>query len=409
MTPKPSILFVNQHYWPDVAATGQVLSDLAEFLVAEGYDVGVLCSQGGYEGGRLDAPAREIRRGVRVTRIPSFGFGRRRHIGRMVDYAAFLAQVAARLSSGRRWDLVVLLTTPSMLGASGWVAERLRRRPYAIWSMDVHPEIEVALGILPAAALRILRPFDRASHRRAEFVVALGSCMKERLVAKGVPEASIRTIPVWSRRDELEPIERAANELASELGIGEEFVVMYSGNAGLAHRFDEVVEAMRRLEGEPGLEFVFIGGGPRKAEILERAEGIPNFRYLGYQPRGLLARSLSLGDVHLLTMRDDMAGLVVPVKLYGIMAAARPVVMIGPRGSETARTIEREEIGRVIDPVELGASAADRLVETLDELRRDPEARRRMGLRARAAFLERYERGACCASWEKLIRESIGR
>jgi glycosyltransferase involved in cell wall biosynthesis len=408
VTLKPSILFVNQHYWPDVAATGQILSDLTEFLVAGGYDVGVLCSRGGYEGGRVDAPHREIRRGVRVTRVPSPGFGRRSHAGRFVDYGAFLAQVAARLGSGRRWDLVVLLTTPSMLPVSGWFAGRIRGRSYAIWSMDVHPEIEVALGILPAAASRILRPFDRASYGRAEFVVALGSCMKERLIAKGVPEPLIRTIPVWSRKDELEPIEREDNDLARELGIEDEFVVMYSGNAGLAHRFDEVLDAIERLEPDPGIEFVFIGGGPRKSEILKRATGIRNFRYLDYQPRGELARSLSLGDVHLLTMRGDMAGLVVPVKLYGIMAAARPVVMIGPRGSETARTIEREGIGHVIDPAEFGDEASAKLVDTLKALRANREERHRMGLRARAAFLERYERAACCASWERLIRETVG-
>ena len=407
MTRKPSILFVNQHYWPDVAATGQILSDLTEFLVGEGYDVGVLCSRGGYEGGRLDAPEREIRRGVRVMRVAAPGFGRRSHAGRLVDYAAFLTQVAARLASGRRWDLVVLLTTPSMLAVSGWIAGRARGLRYAIWSMDVHPEIEVALGILPVAASRLLRPFDRASHDRAEFVVALGSCMKERLLAKGVPEGLIRTIPVWSRKDELEPIERHDNELAKELGIGDEFVVMYSGNAGLAHRFDEVLDAIDRLEGERGIEFVFIGGGPRKPEILAEANGRRNFRYLDYLPRGDLTRSLSLGDVHLLTMRGDMAGLVVPVKLYGIMAAARPVVMIGPRESDSARTIEREGIGAVIDPAEHGAAASQRLVDTLQGLRRDPEERMRMGLRARAAFLERYERGACCASWERLLRETL--
>lgn len=409
MTPRPSILFVNQHYWPDVAATGQVLSDLAEYLVGEGYEVEVLCSRGGYEGGKVDAPSREIRRGVRVTRVPSPGFGRRRNRGRFADYGTFLAQVAARLAVGRRRDLVVLLTTPSMLPVSGWIAGRLRGRPYAIWSMDVHPEIEIALGILPAAVSRVLGPLDRASHGRAEFVVALGSCMRERLIAKGVSPARLRTIPVWSRADELRPVERAENRLAAELGIEDEFVVMYSGNAGLAHRFEEVLGAIGRLQADPGVEFVFIGGGPRKPEILSRANGTRNFRYLEYRPRGELGSSLSLGDVHLLTLRGDMAGLVVPVKLYGIMAAGRPVVMVGPRESESARTIEREGIGHVIDPDELGGGATDRLVEVLRGLRADPGERRRMGERARAAFLERYERSRRCAEWGRLIGETVER
>lgn len=409
MTRKPSILFVNQHYWPDVAATGQILSDLAEHLVGRGFEVGVLCSQGAYEGGRVKAPPREIRRGVRVTRLPSTALGRRSHRGRLLEYVAFLAQVAARLATGRRWDLLVLLTTPSMLPMTGWVARRARGRRYAIWSMDVHPEVEVALGILPPWIARALGPLDQRSHRGAEFVVALGPRMKARLVDKGVPEAAIRMIPVWSHDVEPDGVGRAGNALATELGIGDEFVVMYSGNAGLAHRFGEVLDAMDRLRDDPGMEFVFVGGGPRKAEILARAGAIRNFRYIDYRPRRDLADSLTLADVHLLTLRGDMAGLVVPVKLYGIMAAGRPVVMVGPRGSESGRTIEEAGIGHVIDPDEEGPAAAERLVETLRALRDDPDGRRRMGDRAREAFRARFERGVCCEEWERVIRQAIGR
>jgi glycosyltransferase involved in cell wall biosynthesis len=325
----------------------------------------------------------------------------------VLEYAAFLAQVAARLATGRRWDLVVLLTTPSMLPVSGWVARRARGRRYAVWSMDVHPEVEVALGILPPWVARALGPLDRASHRRAEFVVALGPCMKARLVGKGIPESTIRTIPVWSHDVEPDGAGRSGNALAREIGIGDEFVVMYSGNAGLAHRFDEVLDAIQRMRDDPGLKFIFVGGGPRKAEILARAGGNGNFRYIDYRPRRDLADSLTLGDVHLLTLRGDMAGLVVPVKLYGIMAAGRPVVMVGPRGSESGRTIEESGIGYVIDPDE--DRAAERLVDILRALREDPEGRRRMGQKAREAFLVKYERGVCCAEWERVIQEAIGR
>jgi glycosyltransferase involved in cell wall biosynthesis len=214
---------------------------------------------------------------------------------------------------------------------------------------------------------------------------------------------------VWSHDVQPDGVGRASNALASELGIRDEFVVMYSGNAGLAHRFEEVLDAMDRLRDDPGMEFVFVGGGPRKAEILGRAGAIRNFRYIDYRPRRDLADSLTLADVHLLTLRGDMAGLVVPVKLYGIMAAGRPVVMVGPRGSESGRTIEEAGIGHVIDPDEEGPAAGERLVETLRALRDDPAERRRMGDRAREAFRARFERGVCCDEWERVIRQAIGR
>lgn len=403
------LLFVNQHYWPDVAATGQYLTDLAEYLAVCGHDVTVLCSQGKYAGGgSLEAKAREERRGVEIVRLAGTGFGRMRRGGRLIDYVSFLTRALARMVRSRRYDLVVLLTTPSLLGVTGMLSRSLRGQRYAIWSMDIHPDIEERLGIIPKAGVsRIFHAIGDASYRKAEFVVVLGSCMREVLAQKGVPDDVMHTIPVWSRRDQVEPIPKAANPIVEDLGLRGRFVVMYSGNAGLAHRFREVFGAIDRMK-NPAPEWVFVGDGPRKREILERVGGtVPNFRYLDYWPREMLKYSLSVGDVHLITMRDDMAGLVVPSKLYGIMAAGRPVVFVGPRRSETARTIEGEGIGRVIDPQEEGDDATERLVEALTDLRDRPDERRRLGVRAREVFLEKFERNVCCGQWEKLIRGAV--
>ena len=172
---------------------------------------------------------------------------------------------------------------------------------------------------------------------------------------------------------------------------------MYSGNAGLAHRFDEVLGAMRALKEHPELFFLFIGSGPRKKEIVEFAEahGIENFRYLDYLPREQLRYSLSAASVHLLTLRSDMAGIAVPGKLYGIMAAGRPVVMVGPEASEPAQTILQEEVGFVIDPDERPEAATDRLVDSLLRLADDER------LRERAGRLELA--GPSCASYEQEV------
>lgn len=405
---RPSILFVNQYYWPDLAATGQMLTDLAEYLAADGYDVHVLCGRDRYTGsGATDTPSRERRRGVEIVRLGGTGFGRSSHWGRLVDYSTFLAQVAARLVAGRSYDLVVLLTTPSLVDVTGRLARALRGRRYAIWSMDVHPDVEERLGILPGGPLgRVFHALSRASYGRAEFVVALGECMREALSEKGVDEERIRVIPVWGRRDQIEPVPREANPFLRDLGLEDRFVVMYSGNAGLAHRFQEVLGAIESM-GEPGLEWVFVGDGPRKREILDRVGGRDDVRYLDYWPREALKYSLSMGDVHLVTMRVDMAGLVVPNKLYGVMAAGRPVVLVGSRRSDTARIIEREAIGYVLDPSESGAETTARLVEAIRGLREDPDLRHAMGARAREAFLARYERDVTCARWEEVIREVI--
>jgi glycosyltransferase involved in cell wall biosynthesis len=182
---------------------------------------------------------------------------------------------------------------------------------------------------------------------------------------------------------------------------------MYSGNAGVAHRFDEVLAAMKRLDGHPHIRFVFVGEGPRKKQIQHFVdqEGLSNFRYLPYFPKEQLKYSLSLADVHLLTLRNDMAGIAVPNKLYGIMAARRPVLMVGPEASEPGETIQRHQAGQVVDPSRAGnaSNAVQALYTTLLHFYSDDKTCSRFGENGRAAFLDQYEREVASQKWHRLL------
>src|SRR5881275_824540 len=147
-----TLLFVNQHYYPDVASTGQHLTDLAEHLAREGYAVEVLTGRGKYVAGKMDAPASELRNGVRIHRLRTTAFGRKSHLGRVVDYLSFYVRVLVALLSGPRRDGVIFLTTPPLLGFLGAIARLLRRQHYGVWSMDLHPDAEVASGMLRAGS-----------------------------------------------------------------------------------------------------------------------------------------------------------------------------------------------------------------------------------------------------------------
>ncbi len=406
----PSILFINQHYWPDWAATAQMLTDLAEYLAAEGMDVHVLCSRGHYLSGAMDVPAEETHNGVHIHRVRATAFGRETTLGRLTDYASFGASALARVLTGPSYDAIVTLTTPPLLPVVGAVAKRLRGQAYGIWSMDLHPDAEVAAGMFAEGGLpaRWLHALNDTSYRTADFVVDLGSRMKRRLLGKGVADDRLHTIPVWSRKEEIAPLPHADNPLRAELGLENKFVVMYSGNAGVAHRFDEVLAAAKKLDGHPDIEFVFVGEGPKKDRIEAFADrhGLSNFRYLPYFPRERLKHSLPMADVHLLTLREAMAGIAVPGKLYGIMAAGRPVVMVGPEDSESGETIRLSDSGRVVDPSQEG-DPAQVLHDALLALYHDADERARLGGNAREAFLEHFERAVCCRAWASLLDRSL--
>ncbi|MEZ4701060.1 MAG: glycosyltransferase family 4 protein [Rhodothermales bacterium] len=406
-----TLLFVNQHYYPDVAATGQKLTDLAEYLAARGHAVHILCSRGKYLAGALDAPARETRNGVHIRRTGRTSHGRSTHLRRLLDYAGFYARVLLHLLFGRRYDRVILLTTPPLLGVAGGLARRLRGQEYAIWSMDLHPDAEEALGMAPAGhpVTRLLHALNDFGYRNAAFVAALGPFMRARILARGVAPERVAILPMWDRKEAIYPVPPDENPLFDRFDLRDRCVVMYSGNAGLAHRFDEVLEAMLALRDHPDLYFLFAGDGPRKQDIIAFAERhrIRNFSYVDYVPREALVYSLNLADVHLLTLRREMAGIAVPCKLYGSMAAGKPTLMVGPEASEPAQAILDAGAGIVIDPDRAGGRTVDELIQALLALAERNDLRTAYGLRGREAFLAAFEMDVVCEAWARCLEGRV--
>lgn len=403
-----SLLFVNQHYYPDVASTGQHLTDLAEHLAARGWDVHVLAAGNRYTAGRLHVPEREVRNGVNIRRVRGSAFGRGSHVGRIADYASFYIRVLWLLLTGHRYTGVVFLTTPPLLSLLGWIIRLLRRQRYGVWSMDLHPDAEIAAGMLDAhgVAGRFLEWANASGLRHADFVIDLGKYMKRRIVEKGVEVTRTHTVHVWSSREEVEPIPREENPLRVELRLADKFIVMYSGNAGLVHDFRDIFRAILLLREEPRLHFLFVGDGPRRNEIEAFAaeHDLRNFEYRDYFPRGQLRWSLSMADAHLISLRAPFVGISVPGKLYGIMASGRPALFVGPARCESADAIRDHQCGLVFDPAE--KAVADRLAETLREWSRDLSIPQALGANGRQAFLRRYERQPNCEAFETVLRRS---
>jgi glycosyltransferase involved in cell wall biosynthesis len=325
----------------------------------------------------------------------------------MTDYLTFYASAAWRAARLPRFDAVVTLTTPPLIGLVGTLLRRLRGSRHVYWSMDLHPDASLALGRMKRSnpVVSCLSWLSDAAYRRADRVVVLGQYMADRIAAKRVRPGRIELIPVWSRADEIYPLPREGHPQRARLGLADRFVAMYSGNLGLAHSFDEFLEAARRLQHRPEMVFLFVGDGPRLAEVrrAKDEEGLKNFVLLDYFPREALHESLSTADVHLISMRHEMTGIVVPGKLYGAMASGRPTIFVGPEHCESADTIRAAGCGLTI---RLGDSAG--LVAALERLAGDPALRTKLGERGRRAFLARHERDVCCDRWCDLLDDLTG-
>jgi colanic acid biosynthesis glycosyl transferase WcaI len=345
---KPRLLVLNQYYWPGVEATAHLLTELCEAL-AEDMDVRVVT---GVLHAHEKEPHKVVHNGVEIVRVVSTSFERSRILARAANYATYLGSALARGAVGRRPDVVLCMTDPPIVADIALLVARRYRAPLVVISQDVFPEIALQLRRLENPVLmNLLRGLVGLYLRRADRIVAIGETMRVRLEEKGAEPERLRVIPNWVDTSRLGPLEKA-NPWARKGGLDTKFVVMHSGNVGHAQDLDSLVRAATFLRDLDDLRIMIIGTGARHAELVGLTEllEVEQVQFLYYQSREVLPQSLSSADVHVVGLARGLAGYVVPSRLYGILAVARPVIVAADPESETAQVVQRVGCGIVVPP-----------------------------------------------------------
>ena len=276
------------------------------------------------------------------------------------------------------------------------------------WVMDLYPDLPIACGVMKKTSLpsRFFESVNRRCLRSADADVVLGRCMADLVRSKGVSEDRIRLIGVWSDQEEVKPIPRSENEFRREWGIGDRTLVMYSGNFGIGHDVATFLEAAKRLRDDDRIRFAFVGGGKKKPEVeaYVAEHGLEDTCIIApYQPRERLDELLSAADLHLVSLLEGVEGIMVPSKLFGILAAGRPALFIGDGSSEISRVVVENDCARVF-----AKGDVDALVEEIVRYTDDPEARLAAGERARRALVEEHGAKHRLEAWRALLEELAG-
>ena len=355
------IAFVNRYFHPDVSGAAQMLTQLAEDLDARGQEVTVITSRTANGAETVSLPKRSMHKGIHIIRVPSTNLGRGPAWARLIDYASFyLAALWAALRL-KGQECLVVLSDPPLLSVLAVIVGALKNVRTYCWLHDVYPDIALRAGVLSEGFIsNLLWLISRWSLRRVDEVVVLGRCMQQHLINSGLLASKMIQIPNWADGMQVQPVDGGDNEFVDRHGLKGRFVVMYSGNLGTVHEFTAILEMIRRTQSYSDICFSFVGDGPQKCHLAEtvRREGWQRVLFLPYEPKERCRFSLSAADVHLVSLRAEMVGLSVPSKLYGIMAAGRPMIFVGPDQSEAAMVIREAQCGYVIDPGDANAAVA---------------------------------------------------
>jgi colanic acid biosynthesis glycosyl transferase WcaI len=378
------ILLLNEYFPPDTSATAKIAAEVAAAL-AERHQVTVLAGRPSYDPTERYPFAflrREKRGNLTIERVGSTTYSRHRMPGRVANYLSYVALSVPRAIAIRA-DIVLAMTDPPFNGICGAFVATVTHRPLVYNIRDLYPDMAVGGNIVEPGALAALwEKMHRWALRRAQGIIVLGDDMRERIVSKGIAGERFTVV-----RDGASPPVRiaSAGETATrEIRCGFSFVLVHAGNLGFYGAWETLIRAARLLESD-GIGFLFVGDGASKPAVEAMARDCNAVRILPFRPASEIPNVMAAGDLHVVTVKRGLEGVVVPSKFYGILAAGRPVLAVAPGSSDVARLVRESGCGICVEPEDV-----EGIVRCVRELRRQPEKLLDMGRRA-ANLSQRFQ------------------
>jgi len=411
------ILVISEPFYPQEVASVQLLLDLCEDLVKAGYKVKVITgnlTQIFNQKQNRNILRQENYKGIEILRLRNTTFSKYRMIGRFLNYLTFHFLVLCHTLFFERPNLVFVLSNPPFISFWGLILKMLKRSKVIYNVQDLFPDVVVELGKLKNKLfIRFLKKISELIIKKVDKVVVIGEYMKKRirreyLRGTNMSNNHIVTIHNWADGGKIKVLRKDIenNFFKKKWELEGRFIVLYSGNIGYLHEFDTIISAAECFakEGLKEIIFVFIGEGIKKSYIKKKVKekGLNNILFFPYQTQEMLSYSLGLTNVSLVTLEKGFEGMVVPSKIYGILASGRPVIAVVGEESEVVEIIRKGKCGKI---VKIGDYQA--MVNNIMDYYKNPKKCREDGLNGRRYFEKNYERKIATEKYIKIIKEVL--
>ena len=403
----PRVTVLYHYFYPDDVVSARHFSDLCEGLQQRGWEVVAKPCHRGCRDEAATYPRVETWKGIFIRRVWRPAFIQATGRGRLLNAVWMIAfwTLSCRRVSRTRREAMIVGTDPilSVMVARFWKFFKPSCR-IAHWCFDLYPEAAVAEGMFRPESrfIRFLKRRLKKAYASCDLIVDLGPCMAE-LLAKYRSPAGTETLVPWALVEPAEPVEPdppTRRELFGETSLG----LLYSGSFGRAHSCEEFVDLARVLRGDSGIQFNFAARGNRFEEL--KASVPPedsNIRFAGFAPESELEKRLGACDIHMVSLRPEWTGTVVPSKFFGALATGRVVLFSGSPKSAIARWIEEYRVGWVLTPDNLPAVA-----DALRKLAADPTELRAMHARCHAVYQRHFRKSLILDRWDASLKQMVG-
>ena len=347
------IWIISEYYYPIVTSTGYYITEIAEYLSSKGMDVHVISTEAKYnELSVYNFEKKEIHNGVNIVRVKVGDIDKNNFILRTFRlFKTSISLFIKAMQNIKRGDTILVVTNQAFIILLMPIMKFFKGIRYSLLVHDIFPENLAAIRGVKSSSLtfKILKNiFDRA-YAAPDTCISIGRDMREVLTKKIGNSDNLEYIPNWSDIEDVYPLKKEDTKLYNQLYKQKEFVFQFAGNLGHAQGLDNIMSAIKLIK-NPAINFLFVGGGAKYETISEFSKNYENVQVIGFQDRNTQNDFLNACDISIVTLSDGMYGLGVPSKSYNIMAAGKPILMIGDERSEISLCIKEYNLGWVVQP-----------------------------------------------------------
>ncbi len=391
------VAFLGINYWPDETGIAPFTTGRCEYLASQGHRVTVFTGFPYYPSWRIPEHyqgrlfSREERNRVTVLRswlyVPK-GVNATRRILHEASFVATSMLRAVSRTAKLRPNLLVVTTPPLALNLSAILLSRLWKIPFVQHVPDLQPDAAVDLGMLrPGRLTNLLYKIERLGYRKAARVSTLTEAMRDKIISKGVPPEKVVLFSDWARSELFHvPTDGGGVRFRRSLGLGNELLVVHSGNMGVKQGLEVILGAAERSRDDPSVKYLLVGDGSVRHQLEQRAKSarLDNLKFVPLLPDEQFLDLLAASDISLVTQQKSVADIVFPSKVITLMSSARTIIASVSPGSEVARVLKEADAGLLVAPEDPAA-----LLNAIIALRDDPARRNKLGANGRA-FAQRF-------------------